>query len=80
MNAQEKLLLKQLGQRFQLASERTAAAIVWDAPAFKEQMEEQMEEDLNEKALQMANSGVSGICEKHDKHGDVSTDSTKMVN
>lgn len=77
MNAQEKLLLKQLGQRFQLASERTAAAIVWDAPAFKEQMEEQMEEDLNEKALQMANSGVSGICEKH---GDVSTDSTKMVN
>lgn len=34
MNAQEKLLLKQLGQRFQLASERTAA-IVWDAPAMR---------------------------------------------
>ena len=49
MNAQEKLLLKQLGQRFQLASERTAAAIVWDAPAFKEQMEASvMEDDFNE--------------------------------
>lgn len=35
MNAQEKLLLKQLGQRFQLASERKAAAIVWDAPAMR---------------------------------------------
>ena len=35
MNAQEKLLLKQLGQRFQLASEQKAAAIVWDAPVMR---------------------------------------------
>lgn len=43
MNAQEKLLLKQLGQRFQLASERTAA-IVWDAPAMMHLQGEELRE------------------------------------
>lgn len=65
MNAQEKLLLKQLGQRFQLASERTAA-IVWDAPAMRhlqgdELRELDMADDFSEAFPEMMAGAPSAI-------------------
>ena len=65
MNAQEKLLLKQLGQRFQLASERTAAAIVWDAPAMRHLQDldevDEFGDDIQLSEKMAAPSTISGL-------------------